>query len=256
VSLWPGVRSVSIVPVGLTQYHRYGLRAANQQEARAVLDNCDRWQAEFRAAIGVGFAYPTDEWYLVADRPLPPLTSYDGLALHENGLGMVRGFLDEWEHVRIQELPTIQPRVQQLTLVTATLFAPTLEATAAAFATLTNLKINVIPITNKRLGEGITVAGLLCGQDVIDQLQARDSELGNLIALPRLMFDHPDGVSLDDIKPQTIADTLNRPIALVDQMGDVIDAINGRGALVFEPGHGDLLHPTVREGGWAVEKYL
>ena len=256
VNLWPGVRSISVVPVGLTQYHRYGLRAASQTEAAAVLDSCVAWQTEFRDRIGVGFVYPTDEWFLVADRPLPPLTAYDGLALHENGLGMVRSFLDEWDSVRAHELSAMQARVERVTLVTATLFAPTLQQAATEFATLSGLTVNVISITNTRLGAGITVAGLLCGQDVIDQLQARASELGDVLALPRLMFDHPDGVSLDDVKPQTIADTLHRPIALVDQMGDVVDALTGRGALVFEPGQGDLLHPTVRDGGWAVEKYL
>src|SRR5258706_11389047 len=80
-SLWPTVQSVSVVPVGLTSHHKYGMRTVTREEAEAVLDVCDRWQAEFRARpeIGVGFAYPTDEWYLIARRDLPPLASYDGL---------------------------------------------------------------------------------------------------------------------------------------------------------------------------------
>ncbi len=254
-TLWPQVRSVSVVPVGLTRYHRYGLRAANQAEAETVLDQCAVWQAVFRAQIGVGFAYPTDEWYLVAGRALPPLSDYDGLALHENGLGMVRSFQDEWAHVRETELALLHPHVRRMTLVTATLFASTLRIAAAELAAAANLAIEVIPIVNTRLGEGITVAGLLCGADVIDQLSPRLSELGELIALPRLMFDHPEGVSLDDTTPQAIADVLGRPIALVDQMGDVIDALNGKGTLIFEPGSA-LIRPIVREGGWAVEKYL
>jgi putative radical SAM enzyme (TIGR03279 family) len=254
-SLWPAVRSVSVVPVGLTQYHKYGLRAATQAEAADTLDQAALWQAEFRAKLGVGFAYLTDEWYLVANRELPDLSQYDGLALQENGLGMVRRFLDEWAQSRVKEVPQLAPRVRRLTLATATLFAPTLQIAADQLATEANLSVTVIPITNTRLGEGITVAGLLCGQDVIDQLQARASELGDVVLLPRLMFDHPDGVSLDDVRPQTIADTLKRPIALVDQMGDVLDVLNGRGALVFEPDSG-LIRPIMRDGGWAVEKYL
>ena len=126
---------------------------------------------------------------------------------------------------------------------------------AKQLAAESKLSVNVIAISNMRLGEGITVAGLLCGQDVIDQLQARESELGEVLLLPRLMFDHPDGVSLDDVRPQTIADTLKRPVALVDQLGDVLDVLNGRGALVFEP-DSTLIRPIMRDGGWAVEKYL
>ena len=254
-ALWPAVRSVSVVPVGLTQYHRYGLRAATEAEAAETLDQAAAWQAEFRARLGVGFAYLTDEWYLVARRDLPDLSAYDGLALQENGLGMVRRFLDEWAISRRAEVPQLAPRVRTLTLITATLFAPTLQAAAAELAAAANLQVDVIPIRNTRLGEGITVAGLLCGQDVIDQLLPRAAELGDVLLLPRLMFDHPDGVSLDDVRPQTIADTLKRPIALVDQMGDVIDVLNGRGALVFEPDSA-LIRPIMRDGGWAVEKYL
>src|SRR5256885_445193 len=117
-TLWPTVRSVSVVPVGLTKQHKYGLRTVNQSEAAAVLDACNRWQAELRPRINVGFVYPTDEWFLVADRELPSLDWYDGLALHENGLGMVRSFQDEWREVRAHEVKTIQPRVKRVTLAT------------------------------------------------------------------------------------------------------------------------------------------
>ena len=100
-----------------------------------------------------------------------------------------------------------------------------------------------------------TVAGLLGGADVIQALQARAS-LGEIVILPRIMFDHPDGIALDDISPLDIARAINRPVALADWMGDVVDALTGRNKLLFDPA-GDPLHvPIVREGGWAVEKYL
>jgi NifB/MoaA-like Fe-S oxidoreductase len=152
-------------------------------------------------------------------------------------------------------LPALKLLTKRITLVTATLFAPTLQVTADQLATASGLTVNVIPVTNTRLGEGITVAGLLCGSDVIEQLRARESELGEVLILPRLMFDHPDGISLDDMPPQAIADALRRPVALADQMGDVLDILNGHGALVFEP-DSDLIRPVMHEGGWAVEKYL
>jgi putative radical SAM enzyme (TIGR03279 family) len=254
-SLWPTVRSISVVPVGLTKQHKYGLRTINRDEAIATLDACDRWRAKLRKKLGVGFVYPTDEWFLIAQRPLPSLDWYDGLALHENGLGMVRSFLDEWQTVQANELQTMQPRVQRITLATATLFAPVLTITARELSSQTGLSVNVTPIENTRLGAGITVAGLLMGEDVLAQLQDDQSDL---IVLPRIMFDHPNGVSLDDVSPRDIAHKLNRPIALADQMGDVIDAVQGKNPLTFQPG---LLTPDTsptiaKDGGWAVEKYL
>jgi putative radical SAM enzyme (TIGR03279 family) len=256
-TLWPTVRSVSVVPVGLTKHHRYGLRTTTRDEAVATLDTCDQLQAQFRKRFGVGFVYPTDEWFLVAGRTLPPLDWYDGLALHENGLGMVRAFEDEWARVRKRELTRLKPKVQRVTLVTARLFAPVLARAAQELSAATGLQAGVKAIANTRLGEGITVAGLLMGGDVIAQLREA-GDLGNLIILPRIMFDHPDGISLDDHSPHDIAQALDRPVALADLMGDVIDAVQGRNALTFEPGllNPDLPEPIVRDGGWAVEKYL
>ncbi len=126
--LWPTVQSISIVPAGLTRHHKYSMRVHTQEEAAATLAYVEALQPEFLEKFGVRFAYPTDEWYLVAGREVPPLEAYDGQELQENGLGQVRGFLDEWEGVK-EEIVNSQLSIAQLstlTLVTATLFAPVL----------------------------------------------------------------------------------------------------------------------------------
>jgi NifB/MoaA-like Fe-S oxidoreductase len=94
--------------------------------------------------------------------------------------------------------------------------------------------VNVLAVTNTRLGDTITVAGLLMGADVLDQVHA--AGYGDLIVLPRVMFDHPDRISLDNLSSQDIANQLNRPVALADSLGDVWDALHGRSALAFRPG--------------------
>jgi NifB/MoaA-like Fe-S oxidoreductase len=132
-----------------------------------------------------------------------------------------------------------------------------LEEAAAELSTVTGLQVTVRPIVNMKLGEGITVAGLLMGEDVIAQLQAANDS-SDLIVLPRIMFDHPNGISLDDRSPRDVAQALNCPVALADQMGDVIDAVQGKNPLTFEPGliTLDTSPAIVKDGGWAVEKYL
>ena len=261
-TLYPGLRSVSVVPVGLTKHHRYGMRVHTVKEAQTVLERCHVWQDEYKARFGVHFVYPTDEWYLVTRRPVPPRQRYDGLSLEENGLGVVRRFLEEWE----SSLPEVEGHalfwdldmmpVKSLTLVTGALFGGTLKGYAKDFADTTGVPTEVIPIANVRLGETITVAGLLMGEDVIAQL--RERELGEVVVLPRIMFDHPDGVSLDDITPLDIARTLGRPVALADLMGDVVDVLHGQAAMLFDPVQGPLISPEAlqRSGGWSVEKYL
>lgn len=253
--LYPQVVSVSVVPVGLTKHHKYGHRAHTRAEAEQTLAAVTAWQAEFRARWGVGFVYPTDEWFLVTGQPIPPKAYYDGLALEENGLGMVRGFLDEWRRVQREikrRAGTLAGRTA--TLVTATLFAPTLQDKVRDFNALSGASAGVVAVHNERLGAGITVAGLLMGQDVIAQLQGRP--LGELVILPRVMFDHPQGISLDDVSPLSIAQALNRPVYLADSLGDVWDAFQGANPLRFLPTDTAMPPEVMRAGGWAVEKYL
>jgi len=254
---YPAVQSVTVVPVGLTRHHKYGHRANTVEECKAVLDTVAKWQARFIKKFGVHFIYASDEWYLVAGRPLPPKKDIDGLSLEENGLGMVRNFLNAWRKEQ-KELKT-PVRGRKLkgragTLVTATLFGPVLQKATQQFNALAGTRLTVTPVTNTRLGEGITVAGLLMGQDVIDQL--KELELGEFVVLPRIMFDHPQGVSLDDLSPLDVAKALQRPIYLADLMGDVIDVFSGANTLRFSPSDVSIPLDVVRAGGWAVEKYL
>lgn len=240
-----GVLSISVVPVGLTRQHKYKMRPHTKAEAAAVLDYVETLQPAFQASLGSRFVYPTDEWYLVTGRDIPPLAAYDGQQLHENGLGMVRQFLDEWESVK-REIAEWQQagrllaeEFRRLTLVTATLFAPTLREKAAEMKELIGLELDILPAVNLRLGDSITVAGLLMGNDVIQQLE--EAGYGDLVVLPRVMFDHPDTITLDDLSPQEVANKLGRPVALADTLGDVWDALAGQSRVVYRPGEGDTV---------------
>jgi len=242
--LWPAVQSISVVPVGLTRHHKYTMRVHTPEEAAATLAYVESLQPLYQERFGERFVYPTDEWYLVTGREVPALAAYDGQQLHENGLGMVRQFLDDWEALKLEirdwrlahgESAPVSS-LQSLLLATATLFAPTLREKAAEFAALTGTQVEVLPVVNQRLGETITVAGLLMGLDVLAALEAKTAvSPPNLIVLPRVMFDHPDRVALDDISPQDIANRLNLPIALADTLGDVWDALIGQSQVVYRP---------------------
>ncbi len=235
VALWPHVRSVSVVPVGVTRFQRYGVRPNTREEARRVLRAVHTWQRAFRRQLGAGFVYATDEWYLSLGRPVPAERAYDGLQLQENGLGMVRDFLEDYRQVkrllsrrRLRDLPG-----RRATLVTATLFAPVLERIVRDFNRRTGAALEVVPVVNTRLGETITVAGLLMAEDVAAQLRPRP--LGEMVVLPRRMFDHPAGVSLDGHSPWDIAQALSRPVALASTMRDVLTFLSGHGRGLFYP---------------------
>ena len=255
-ALWPGVRSISIVPVGLTKHHKYKLRTHSKSEASEILDYVTSLQQEFQRRIESRFVYATDEWYLVAGRPLPPLDAYDGQELLENGLGLVRHFLNEWsaEQKEIQlwfkksKIQLITDSAENsevagkrfsnwhfkhITLATGSLFSATLRQAAKEFEQITALSVGVQEVINGRLGETITVAGLLMGDDVIAHLKTHG--YGDLVVLPRVMFAHPETISLDDISPQEIANRLGSSVALADTMGDVWDAIIGTSEVLYNP---------------------
>jgi putative radical SAM enzyme (TIGR03279 family) len=240
-ALWPDVRSISVVPVGLTKHHKYGMRPHTREEAIATLDYVEALQTEYLQRLGVRFLYPTDEWYLVSGREVPAIEAYDGLALEENGLGMVRRFLDDWDAVQQEisewqeaQAAATEPDFPSLTLVTATLFAPTLHEAARQFQAHTGAELTIQPVPNERLGESITVAGLLMAQDIINHLQA--SGYGDIVVLPRVVFDHPDLISLDNLTPSDVAGTLGRPVALADLMGDIWDVLIGQSSVIYYPG--------------------
>jgi putative radical SAM enzyme (TIGR03279 family) len=222
---WPTVRSVSIVPVGITRHHKYAERPNTPAEMKVVLDRVRSWQREFRRKLGVRFAYLTDEWYLVTGRPIPPRAHYDGLRLEENGLGMVRGFLEDWRKAK-RKISNLKSQISRATLATGELFAPVLREAAKEIASLSGVRVDVVPIHNERLGRTITVAGLLMGTDVIAQLQTHDRS--DLVVLPRIMFDHPTGVALDDVSVSDIEEALGRPVTLAATMSELLSVLTGR----------------------------
>lgn len=239
-TLWPDVQSISVVPVGLTKHHKYDMRQHTPEEASRVLNYVQEIQSRYLEKFGVRFVYPTDEWFLVTGRQVPAAESYDGLELHENGLGMVRRFLDDWAAVKkeirewkMQSGQVAIKRFRSPTLVTGTLFAGTLRRATGEFATLTGTEANVEAIENERLGQTITVAGLLMAGDIVEGLKR--CGYGDIVVLPRVVFDHPDGISLDDQTPGDVANALGSPVALADLMGDVWDALTGHSQVIFFP---------------------
>ncbi|MBN2393733.1 MAG: DUF512 domain-containing protein [Anaerolineae bacterium] len=212
VSLHPTVADVTVVPVGLTRWHNPALRPYIDAEASTVLAQTLDWQTRLRAELDTGFVYPSDEWFLRAGVPVPALADYDGLlpALVENGVGMVRQFLDGWDALQAELAQLGGPRQMW---VTGTLFAPVLRAKAATFAAHTGLTADVVAVPNHTFGETVTVAGLLTVGDILTEL--REHEIGDVLVLPDELFRGPDGCALDDRPAAEIQQTTGRPVFIV-----------------------------------------
>ncbi|NIO69660.1 MAG: DUF512 domain-containing protein, partial [Anaerolineae bacterium] len=155
-TLYPAVQSIAIVPVGLTRYHRCDLRPYRPEEAGPILDQITAWQRKYRSQHSLNLVYASDEWYLLAGHEVPSADEYDGFPQLENGVGLTRVFLDEWEETRSRvqgstrssrtcsapakrETSFATPeanssiKVRKIALVCGTLIAPVLEEIAAEF---------------------------------------------------------------------------------------------------------------------------
>ncbi len=220
------VASVSIVPIGLTKYHSGGCRPYKPEEAKTILDQVEPWRLESQSARGCTLVYPSDEWYLLAGREVPPASEYDGFHQVENGVGMVRGLLDEWEGLKEAAL---SQNLKRGILVCGTLIAPVL---ARILHELDRSRGDgcpwrLIPVVNRFFGSLTTVSGLLTGQDVLDAL--RDKVAGDVVLLPRVMFaglygtgkSHPD-TSLDGMTVTEVSDQLSADVELVEGLGEAL----------------------------------
>lgn len=211
-SLYPGVQSVAVVPVGLSDHGRPAKRLAPVTPAfsRKVILQAASWQARFRSQTGRTFAYLADEFYVLGGMDVPPKAHYDDFAQIENGVGMVRLFLDDFDkelRKRRRRLPALRA-----TLVTGRLFYPTLCGCVRRFNSKFGSSLDVCGVGNRFLGGRITVAGLLAGEDIVRALTGK--EMGDFVLLPQDAVSQTGGVLLDDMSLEDLSQRLGRPVRL------------------------------------------
>jgi len=211
------VVSVAVVPVGLTRYHCRGQRTLRPDEAAQLLKRLRPLQQEYRRRYGVGLVYCSDELYLLAGRLVPGSASYDGFPQLANGVGLTRRLLDDWTRCKRRSTPAAWPYAR-VTLVCGTLIAPALSGLAREVGQWLGATVQVTPVTNRFFGPTVTVSGLLVAQDVLEQLQGRD--LGDLLVLPRAMFDSGGQLTIDDRRREDIERQLGVPVVVGGRMSD------------------------------------
>ncbi len=259
-TLSPVVQSIAVVPVGLTRYYQQHrqqrqrhqaaplhaasestsiaqgfctrlpatsalpLRCYTPTEASQLLDTLLPYSTRYQRDYGCHLVYPADEFYLLAQHPLPPASFYDGYPQYSNGVGMTRELLDGWKRAR-RRLPRSQPvqpkaaETIKLALVCGTLIAPTLQRIAHDIAQRTGLYTRLLPVVNDFFGDTVTVSGLLVGHDVVQAL--RGSGYTHAL-LPGTMFDHEGTRTLDEYTPQRIAAEAGLVVQPVGTLDDLI----------------------------------
>jgi NifB/MoaA-like Fe-S oxidoreductase len=194
------------------------MRCYTPAEAAHVIDLLEPYQARFRRELGVGLIYPSDEFYLLSGRDLPPADVYDGMPQYSNGVGMTRDFVDGWAKVQ-RRLPARMPRPTELTLLCGTLIAPVLSRVVERLNKIDDLRVTLLPVVNQFFGETVTVSGLLMGQDVVAALKETGSRRA---LLPRVMFDHTGTRTLDEYSLERIAAETGVAVALAGEPDEIV----------------------------------
>ncbi|HSQ75633.1 MAG TPA: DUF512 domain-containing protein [Bacteroidota bacterium] len=219
------VVSLAVVPVGLTG-HRSGLaqlKRVDKTYARGLLDKVAGWQKAFRRECGRGFVYASDEFYIVAGRPLPRAVEYDGFPQIENGVGMVRTFLTQFRN-QSRRFPKSLPRRRKLTIVTGRLAEGIMrEEVLPGLKKIRNLQTQLVVAPNRLYGRSVTVSGLLSGKCVY--LAMRNVQPGDLVLLPPDIL-NADGMFLDDMTLPQLEQKLKAPVSVfTGRWGSVIRSL-------------------------------
>lgn len=228
----PLMESVSVVPVGLSKYREglYPLEPFTKEDAIEVLDTIEKWQKICLEEHDLHFIHASDEWYMLAERPLPDENTYDGYIQLENGVGMMRLLMNEFrESLEEAKAPEHKADMMQVlkdefdghhkvTLVTGRLAAPFLHEMAEEFMKeFPGYEVEILDIRNDFFGEKITVSGLITGQDLM--AQAKEKNLGNSLAIPCNMLRIGERVFLDDHTVEEVENALQVPVIIVKSSG-------------------------------------
>lgn len=232
----PNLKSVSVVPVGLSKYRDglYPLEPFEKEDARKVIEEIEYWQNKSFEEYQDHFVHASDEWYMIAELPIPDAIVYDDYGQLENGVGMVRLLLDEFDEalndIKENGLEGIDLNTfkAEVSTVSGKLIYPYICMMSEKLTeVIPGLTVHVHEITNNFFGERITVTGLLTGQDIIEQL--RGQKLGDALVLPQNVLRAGEDYLLDDVRICDIERELGVKIRIIKSGG--MDFIKG---LIFD----------------------
>ncbi|TDA68326.1 MAG: DUF512 domain-containing protein [Clostridia bacterium] len=223
-TLCPEVASIAVVPVGLTDFRTslFPLRSYGRDEAVAVVEQVHRWQESFLKKIGTRLVFLADEFYLLASQPVPEADSYEEFSQLENGVGLIRRFINSFRRTAARLRARADARSEYY-IVTGEAAFPVLAALVDEVKSrIPGLASRVVPVRNEFFSSRVTVAGLVTGQDIARQLPGhlQSCRRSPRVVLPEVML--LDGVFLDDMPLVRVQASLGVEVTALPAGGEAL----------------------------------
>ncbi len=220
---FPAVISAAVVPVGLTRFRpdEDALVPVSREKATETIAQVQALQKQFQKKHGSTFAWLADEWFLIAQQPIPAEKHYEDYPQIGNGVGSIRLFLKEFE-AAAEELPIALPQPTHLTWIVGNAVEHAFKPIVDRLNQVENLHITLAALNSNYWGQEISVTGLITGQDIVAAL--KDKDLGDGILLPSLMIKLHSTLFLDDMTVEAVATELGTKIWIVDGVDGLVDA--------------------------------
>lgn len=224
-NLYPQLTSVSVVPVGLTDF-REGLaelKVFDQAAAARTIDIIEEISGQMYKDTGSHFCYASDEFYLTAGRPVPTSEAYDGFPQIENGVGMIADFKQSAQQAleRFKLQADSNTLSKKKLILTGKLAEPVLNETLAHIQKAMPHNAYVKAVENTFFGPMITVSGLLTGSDIRRTAKALlAQEPFDTIYLPDTVLKNDSELLLDDITISELEQELQTKIQIIPADGE------------------------------------
>lgn len=225
--LMPNITSMAVVPVGVTKFRQglYPLHGFTKEGAAETIDIIAEFQQQFLEKFGTRTVFPSDEFFLIAERDIPEAEFYEDYSQYENGVGMLRSLMDEFD--KALDIAEWEGGKRHVTIATGYSPYPIIcQLAKKAEEKFPELQCDVVRIRNDFFGDTITVTGLITAQDLIAQL--REHDIGDQLLLSSAMIRRDSDVFLDDLTIGDVERELNTSIRTSASDGyELLDAIMG-----------------------------
>lgn len=223
--MWPYVLSIAVVPVGITKFrdNLYPLRVFTKSEAEEVIDFIEDLQNRNLKKFGSRLAFAADEFYCIAKKRVPDYENYEDFYQLENGVGMIALLKNQVEQ-HIKKLPRNLGQKRKVIVVTGVSAHEYLRQILHPLKKIHGLELEIYPVINNFFGPSVTVAGLITGKDLMEQL--RKKEPADALLIPDVMLN--EGEFLDDLKVEDVENYVGKKIEVVSVDGrSLLNAIIG-----------------------------